>query len=90
MARVHPFIQQIDGLALARAVHAADQDDDREAPVLEQVVLRIEQGFAQLRYLARISLLADRVPQFRRFKHSILSFQIGNLTTNGNSLKEIG
>ena len=30
VARVHPLVEQVDGLALARAVHAADQDNDRE------------------------------------------------------------
>jgi hypothetical protein len=42
VAGVHSFIEQIDGFPLAGAVHAADQDHDRETPVLEQVVLRIE------------------------------------------------
>ena len=69
MPRVHPFVQQIDGFALAGAIDAADQGDDREAPVQEQIVLRIEQCFAQPGHLARISLLGDCVAQLRRFEH---------------------
>jgi len=69
VARVHPFVQQVDRFPLAAAVDAADQHDYREASVLEQVVLRIEQGLAQLRLLAGVGALRYRVPQFGGFEH---------------------
>src|SRR3970282_269526 len=45
VARVHPFVEQVHGLALAGAVHAADQYDDREFGLLRQIKLRVQQVF---------------------------------------------
>src|SRR5208282_1902447 len=41
--RIHPFVEDIDGFTFACAIDAADDDNDRKALVLEQVVLRLKQ-----------------------------------------------
>jgi len=69
VSRVHPSVEQIDGLALARTVHAADDDDDRKPVRLREIVLRIEQRFAQPRLLACIPRLVDRVTELGRLEH---------------------
>ncbi len=43
VARIHPLVEQVHRLALARAIHAADQDDDREFAFLRQIELRVQQ-----------------------------------------------
>ena len=68
-ARVHPFVEQVDRLALARAFHARDQDEDGEALLLAQLALRLEQGAAQLRLLLTEVFLAHLVVEFGRFEH---------------------
>ena len=65
MARVHPGVEQVDGFALAAAVHPADQDDDRKFLLLQHIVLHIEQLGAQLRHLALEGFLVDLVTEFR-------------------------
>jgi hypothetical protein len=69
VARVHPFVEQVHGLALAGAVHAADQDDDREFGLLRQIELRIQQVFAQFGFFLVVGLLVDLVSELGRFKH---------------------
>jgi len=72
MARIHPRIEQVDCLALARAIHAAGQNNDREPGFLCQIELRIEQVLAQFRCLGIVSGLVDLMTEFGRFKHNIL------------------
>lgn len=44
VARVHPFVEQIDGFALARTVHPIDQNDHRRLAIGQQRVLGRQQG----------------------------------------------
>ena len=44
VARIEPFIEQVHRLALARAVDAVDEHDDREGLVGEELVLCLEGG----------------------------------------------
>ncbi len=64
VARVHPLVQEVDGLALAGAVHAAHQHGHGETGIGEQAVLRLEQRLAQRRRLALEVCLADLVADF--------------------------
>ena len=47
--RVHPFVQHVQRLALAGAIHAADDDQQREGGALQQLVLQHQQLRAQRR-----------------------------------------
>ena len=76
IARVHPFVEHVDRFALARAIDAADQDDDRELAVFAQFELSVEQGRAQLGNLLAERFLVDRVPELCRFKHDLLPFSL--------------
>ena len=68
-ARIHPFVEQVDDFALARAVHPAKQDDHRRPAGLAQPGLFIEQLGAQGRDL-RLVFPARYLPaQFGGFKH---------------------
>jgi hypothetical protein len=69
VARIHPLVEDIDGFALARPVDAADQDDHRKRTILAQLLLRFEQGRAQLGLFRLERFLVDLVSQFCRFKH---------------------
>ena len=71
VARVHPLVEQVHRLALARALDTGDQDEHGKAPVLLQVVLRIEQRLAQFRRLAPVNRLVEVVLEIRRFKHGL-------------------
>ncbi len=42
-SRIHPGIQQIDGLALAGAVDAGEHDDDRKTRLPRELALHVEQ-----------------------------------------------
>ena len=68
-ARIHPFVEQVDDFALARAVHPAKQDDHRRPAGLAQPGLFIEQLGAQGRDL-RLVFPARYLPaQLGGFKH---------------------
>ena len=54
MPWIHPLIEQIDGLTLAGAFDARDQDQHRKAALLLEVVLGVEQCLAQLCFLAAV------------------------------------
>ncbi len=67
--RVHPRVQQVDGLALAGAVHAREHDDDGERRRRAQLALHLEQ-LAEEHRLTRLELfLRYRAPEFCRFEH---------------------
>jgi hypothetical protein len=72
MARIHPFVQQVHRLALARAVEAADEDQQREFGLFEQPVLRLQERLAQRGLLAAVARLADAMSYFSRFEHAHL------------------
>jgi hypothetical protein len=62
MARIHPVIEQVDGLPLARAIDAGH--DDQQCPVgpVQAVVLRLEQSRAQAALACLVILFReDRV-----------------------------
>lgn len=71
-ARIHPFIEQLDGFALAGAFDAIDQHDHREASLLVQLELRFQQGLTQGRDFCVVSVLIDGVTNFGGFKHGRL------------------
>jgi hypothetical protein len=72
-ARIHPFVEEVDGLALARPLHPRDQDQDREAPLRPEIALRLQQGAAQFGLLPLEVRLADLVLEFGRFEHALPS-----------------
>ena len=72
VARIHPFVEQVDGLALARAVDAGDQDQYGKATLLLEVlevILGIEQRLAQPCFLGPVGGLADAVIEICGFEH---------------------
>ncbi len=71
VARVHPLVEQVDGLALARPAHPGDQDDHRERAVFFQAVLDIQQVGAQLRHRAIENGLRDPATKFRGLEHAL-------------------
>ncbi len=44
--RIHPVVQLVDRLALARAFDAGDEDEHREAAVLLEIVLGVQEPLA--------------------------------------------
>ena len=67
--RVHPLIEQLDRFALAGAFHAIDQQQHREARLLLQLKLGLQQGLAQRRHSGLIGLLVDGMTDLCRLKH---------------------
>ena len=67
--RVHPFVQDVERLALPGTVHAADDDHHRELGLRQQVVLQRQQARAEQRLLAVIIRLGNLVAEFSRFEH---------------------
>ena len=55
MPRIHPLVEQVDHLALARAFNAGDENQRGEFAVLLEIVLRVEQRLPQFRLFAFIS-----------------------------------
>src|ERR1700680_2398640 len=70
--RIHPFGQLVRGFAAAARVNPRKNDQNRAAPGLGKIELRVQQRLAQRRFLARIDLLRDLVTDFRRFEHGSL------------------
>ena len=69
VARVHPGVEQIDRLPLARALHAIDQDQHRKLVELADIVLGVQQVGTQPGRDAVITRLVDLVAQFGGFEH---------------------
>jgi hypothetical protein len=90
MARVHPLVEQVHRLALARAVDAVHEDHHREAPLLRAaVVLRLEQGLAQRGLLLRVLRLRHLLTELRRTRtRDISGVKFRMLDTMGNALIE--
>ena len=70
VARIHPLLQQVDGLALAGAVHAVDEDEQGEFGAVQQLVLRLKQRLAQPGKLAFVDVLLDRMAKLGGFEHA--------------------
>ena len=57
--RVHPLGQLVGGLAAPAGLDARNEHQHRATLALRQVELRVEQGLAQLRFLARVDALRE-------------------------------
>ena len=68
-ARVHPGVQEVDGLARTRAVDAGEDDNQRELR-RRQLSLDFEQLRAKDRNLLLERILLDRAPEFGSFEHA--------------------
>jgi len=75
-ARVHPLIEQLDGLAFASTFDAINQDDHREALLLLQLVLHFQQRFTQGRHFGVVGVFVDGVTNFCGFEHGQLPSKI--------------
>ena len=69
VARIHPVVQLVDGLALAGAFDAGDEDQRRKAAVLLKVILRFKQPLAESRLLALVDAFRYLVVEIRRLEH---------------------
>ena len=70
--RIHPLVEGAHHGALARPVHTRNEDDHRELPGGEKVVLGIQQGLAQGGHLLLPDVLVDAMAQLGRFEHGRL------------------
>src|SRR5262245_21749647 len=68
-ARIHPLAEQVDALALAGAVDAAEDNDYRKARIGFERALYLEQFFAQRGDLRPVVGTGDFPSQFRCFEH---------------------
>src|ERR1700694_5820227 len=75
MTRIHPFGQLVRGFAAAARVNPRKNDQNRAAPGLGKIELRVPQRLAQRRLLASIGLLRDLVTYFRRFEHGSSAYR---------------
>src|SRR5262249_40540289 len=71
VTRIHPFVEEIDGLPLARAIDAPNEDDDRKSARVFESVLRVEQRRAERRHLLIVDLFVDAVTKLRRLEHAV-------------------
>src|SRR5207237_392897 len=71
VTRVHPFVEQIDGLAFAGSVSSAHDDNNRRARRPEKLVLSFEQRLAKLGLFALVATLVERVTKLRGFEHGM-------------------
>ena len=69
VARIHPLVENVDRLTLARTIHTVDQNDHRRFGLLQQTVLRVQQRFAQFGGLLFEGFFVDAMPNFCRLKH---------------------
>ena len=69
MARVHPFVEEVDGLALAGAIDTAHEDEHGKIGFLQQPELRVQQRLAEFRFFALVAGLGDAVADFGGFEH---------------------
>ena len=75
VARVHPFVEEVHGLALAGAVDAVHEHDDGERLVRKELVLRLEQLRAELLRLLVVRGVVDLVTELGGLEHA-LSFSL--------------
>ncbi len=61
---VHPLVEQLDGLALARPFDTVDQDQNRELRLGLEPVLRLQERLAQVRHCGIVGGLVDGVTNF--------------------------
>ena len=69
---IHPLAEQVHRLALAGAVDAGEDDDDREVRRARQPALNIEELLAELERLLLVISFLDLVSELRRFEHRSL------------------
>ncbi|MNZ55557.1 hypothetical protein D3C78_734860 [compost metagenome] len=69
-ARVHPFVEQLDRLALARPFDTVDQDQHREARLLLQLELSFQQRLAQFDDRLLVGFLVDRMADLGGLEHA--------------------
>ena len=79
-SRIHPFGQEVDGLTLARAIDAREDDDDGEAGLFPQTALRIEQIRAQTRRTRPVLGLRDGTAELGGFEHGFSRKAVCGLT----------
>ena len=71
VARIHPFVEQVYRLALARAIDAVNKDDYRKLALFQQSVLDIQQRAAEFGFLAPKVGFFQLVANFSGFKHGM-------------------
>ncbi|MPM89827.1 hypothetical protein SDC9_136942 [bioreactor metagenome] len=69
MTRIHPFVEQVDRLTLARAINAIDEHHDRKTAQIKQFELCIQQGGTQRWHFGLECCLIGLMAQFSRFEH---------------------
>ncbi len=68
---VHPLVEEVDRLALAGAVHATDDDDDRELLRRRHVELSGEESLAERWLALGVSRVVDGVTDLGRLEHDL-------------------
>src|SRR5262249_27503115 len=69
VTRIHPLVEDVHGLTLAGAVHAADQDEHGELLFLEERDLRLQEVNAGRRHALVARGLFDVVTERGGFEH---------------------
>ena len=70
VARIHPLVEDVDGLTFAGTVHPGHQNNYRELLCLQQIELSIQQRFTKPGDLPLPFCLTDLVANLRGFKHA--------------------
>ena len=73
VARIHPFVEEVDRLALARAAYARNEQDHWKLAELGKPELGVQQIDPQLRLDALVLPLGQLVSQLRRLEHGYLT-----------------
>ena len=72
VARVHPLVEQVDRLALARTVDAADHDQNGEALQRSKLDLGLQQRGPQRGLAPTVLLAVDAMANLGGFEHAAL------------------
>jgi hypothetical protein len=72
MARIHPFVQDINRFPLAGAVNSGDQNDHRKPGRLKEFKLGIEESFSKERNFFFVRFFVNLVSQLCGFEHVTL------------------
>ncbi len=70
VARVHPLVEDVEGVPLARGLDAADEDDDGELFPAHDVGLSAEEALAQARDFGVVGLGVDLVAELGGLEHA--------------------
>ena len=68
--RVHPLVERVESVPLARRLEAADDDDDGECLLAKDLGLRAQESFPEVMDLGVVCLCVDLVPQLCGFEHA--------------------